>query len=657
MPFFNCRGLLVVFLAGVGVAVDAFTPDARGPSRVFLDTADEKEWEALLPLGVFHGVTTNPSLLQAANEPCTVENVHGLAYKALVEYQVNEFMCQAWGQTAEEMYECGMRLAHPNKRQITVKVPATTEGTKAASMLVESGCRVCLTACHDAKQAVIAASVGAEYVAPYVGRMNDNGIPGVEEVTKMKHIMNGMQSSTRVLAASIRDAQTICELAACSAGMETFTISPDVARQLMIEPITDEAAKIFEEAARALQEAPAMTEAPAQEEPTLPYGSNVNDNVSGGQQQISRTTSVPGTGYDPNAAYAAAANVAENNAPESWKPNGGLGKAPSRQSSSRYASGETITNWFSGNANARQPQLVRQEPVEAEPEATPVEAEEDTNANSNFAEGWKPNGGLGKAPSRQSSSRYASGETITNWFSGNVNARQPQLVRQEPVEAEQEATPATSEAEEDTNANSNFAEGWKPNGGLGKAPSRQSSSRYASGETITNWFSGNVNARQPQLVRQEPVEAEQEATPATSEAEADTDANSSFTEGWKPNGGLGKAPSRQSSSRYASGSTVTQWFSGNTNANAGPGRQLVRQTNQQEEQTTGLSPAGPRVPGTGYDPNAAAAAATATVEPPTNTDTSASASEGWKPNGGAGKAPSRQSSSRYASGATITSWL
>ena len=94
---------------------------------------------------------------------------------------------------------------------------------------------------------MIASSVGAEYLAPYLGRMTDAGLDGSAECLKMQAITEGMKSDTRILVASIRNAQIMVDLAA--SGMETFTFSADVARELFVEPLTTEAAAVFEEAA------------------------------------------------------------------------------------------------------------------------------------------------------------------------------------------------------------------------------------------------------------------------------------------------------------------------------------------------------------------------------------------------------------------------
>ena len=136
--------LLKFFLLAATTA--AFSPIFRGDSRIFLDTADTTDWEELLKTGIFHGVTTNPTLLERAGEKCTIENLHQMASTAL--QMTDEFMCQAWGSTAEDMYQCGMALSQPARDQIVIKVPVTQTGVQAASMLIQAGCRVCLTACY-----------------------------------------------------------------------------------------------------------------------------------------------------------------------------------------------------------------------------------------------------------------------------------------------------------------------------------------------------------------------------------------------------------------------------------------------------------------------------------------------------------------------------
>mmetsp|Transcript_28645 Transcript_28645/g.47409 ORF Transcript_28645/g.47409 Transcript_28645/m.47409 type:complete len:247 (-) Transcript_28645:204-944(-) len=241
--------MLVLFLfLIIATSCSAFTPLFRGDNRFFLDTADPDEWDALLPLGIFYGVTTNPTILERCHQPCTVENLHALAHRALQKlHTTGEFMCQAWGSTALELYDTGMQLSAIDRERIVIKVPVTAIGVAAAHLLHQSGVRICLTACYNSKQALLAASVGAEYLAPYCGRMSDAGRNGEEECVRMMGIVEGMKSETRILVASLRSVDTIALLA--EAGLDTFTFSPEVARMMFDEPLTDQAAKDFEEAA------------------------------------------------------------------------------------------------------------------------------------------------------------------------------------------------------------------------------------------------------------------------------------------------------------------------------------------------------------------------------------------------------------------------
>ena len=79
-------------------------------------------------------------------------------------------MCQTWGSTAQQMYDNGMALSDLDRDRIVIKVPVTKMGCEAATLLSKAGVRICLTACYDSKQALIAGSMGVEYIAPYLGR-------------------------------------------------------------------------------------------------------------------------------------------------------------------------------------------------------------------------------------------------------------------------------------------------------------------------------------------------------------------------------------------------------------------------------------------------------------------------------------------------------
>ncbi|BCP51674.1 putative transaldolase [Kaistia sp. 32K] len=213
--------------------------------RLFLDTADRAAWDAWLPTGLFHGITTNPTLLAAAGVPNSLAELKGLSTFAFAS-GVQEFQAQTWGRTSEALTANGRRIAELDAR-IVVKVPITREGAIAAAVLKAEGVRITMTAVYAAHQAVTAAALGADYVAPYLGRMNDAGRDGFAEIAAMQEIARGAGSPMRVLVASVRSSDDLVRLGRL--GVDTFTFSPAVAAALFAEALTDAAAEAFERAA------------------------------------------------------------------------------------------------------------------------------------------------------------------------------------------------------------------------------------------------------------------------------------------------------------------------------------------------------------------------------------------------------------------------
>ena len=138
--------------------------------RLFLDSADPDHWNRLLPLGIFHGVTTNPLLLERAGQACSLKNLEELVRTA-VGLGAREIQLQTWGGTSEEMILHGEELARFSRLgiEVAVKVPITREGLTVAAQLRESGCRITLTAVYAPGQVLAAAGLNAAYAAPYLG--------------------------------------------------------------------------------------------------------------------------------------------------------------------------------------------------------------------------------------------------------------------------------------------------------------------------------------------------------------------------------------------------------------------------------------------------------------------------------------------------------
>ena len=211
--------------------------------QLLLDTAEERAWRQWLPTGLFRGVTTNPTLLRRAGRPCTIEGLEVLARRAL-SLGAQELHLQTWGADAEAATACGLALAAIDPARVLVKVPLTLQGAETARRLIEAGLNVTFTACYEAHQVLIAAALGACYVAPYLGRICDSGRDGHAELIAMQRCLDGLGSSSRLLVASLRRPEDLARLAA--AGLGTFTLSPELAAALFSSEATTAAAAQFE---------------------------------------------------------------------------------------------------------------------------------------------------------------------------------------------------------------------------------------------------------------------------------------------------------------------------------------------------------------------------------------------------------------------------
>ena len=214
--------------------------------KILIDSARIPVIESLMKTCLFHGVTTNPLILKDAGVnlsqlPRLAESVFALGAK--------ELYFQSWGNDAAELYRHGRELAGIGET-VVVKLPVTMEGLEAAVRLGKEGITTCITAVYSPYQAILAASAGAAYVAPYLGRMNDAGRDGHEMIALMARALRGAESRTEILAASIRKPEDIAILAAN--GVRYVTLSQAVAEKLFHEPLSLEATNALEAAAREL---------------------------------------------------------------------------------------------------------------------------------------------------------------------------------------------------------------------------------------------------------------------------------------------------------------------------------------------------------------------------------------------------------------------
>ncbi len=219
---------------------------------LLLDNADPLLWERWMPIGIFSGITTNPTLLRQAKQPCTINSLKFLARKA-ESLGCKEIHFQAWGGTYQELFECGIALGELATKDLNVyiKVPITFQGSQAAKELIKSNLSITFTACYEIQQILIAAAIGVEYIAPYMGRISDLGIDAFSELVSMQKTLDNINSNCKILVASIRKKSDIVSL--LNEGLNTFTISPRLAEDLFNVKETVKASDDFERAAKGIK--------------------------------------------------------------------------------------------------------------------------------------------------------------------------------------------------------------------------------------------------------------------------------------------------------------------------------------------------------------------------------------------------------------------
>ncbi|MDQ0642936.1 transaldolase family protein [Microbacterium murale] len=208
--------------------------------RLYVDSADTGRVSRLLAARVVHGVTTNPTILERGGRAAA--EIPSL-YERWESEGAREIFFQTWGATREELLRNAETLRAVGDR-VVVKVPATAEGFAVASALVSDGATVLITAVYSVAQALAAASIGATYIAPYLGRLRDAGVDGDALISEMQAVCAG--SATNVLAASLRSADDIVSLRL--AGVPYFTAAPDVLDQMLLHPVSDSSAVEFDAA-------------------------------------------------------------------------------------------------------------------------------------------------------------------------------------------------------------------------------------------------------------------------------------------------------------------------------------------------------------------------------------------------------------------------
>jgi transaldolase len=204
--------------------------------KFFADTADTKEIRDLADTGLLDGVTTNPSLIAKSGRDFK-EVIAEIC--AIVEGPVS---AEVTALDAETMIKEGRKLAQIAKN-VAVKVPLTLDGLKACRTLTQAGTMVNVTLCFSANQALLAAKCGATFISPFIGRLDDINIDGMDLIHDIRTIYDNYGFETNILAASIRSVNHVHECAL--AGADVMTAPPEVIKKLAIHPLTDKGLEQF----------------------------------------------------------------------------------------------------------------------------------------------------------------------------------------------------------------------------------------------------------------------------------------------------------------------------------------------------------------------------------------------------------------------------
>jgi transaldolase len=205
--------------------------------KFFVDTADVSEIKELAALGLLDGVTTNPSLVAKA----------GRDFKTLIaeicEIVPGPVSAEVAATDYEGMLLEGRSLAKIAKN-VTVKVPLTWDGLKACRTLTGDGTMVNVTLCFSANQALLAAKAGATFISPFVGRLDDISLDGIDVLREIRVIYDNYDDlTTQILAASLRTVNHVKE--AALVGADVGTVPPGVLKALVKHPLTDKGLEMF----------------------------------------------------------------------------------------------------------------------------------------------------------------------------------------------------------------------------------------------------------------------------------------------------------------------------------------------------------------------------------------------------------------------------
>jgi transaldolase len=204
--------------------------------KFFVDTANVDEIREVMDAGLADGVTTNPSLIMKSGRDF-LEVVTEIC--ALTEGPVS---AEVAALDSEAMINEGRKLAGL-AANVVVKLPLTWDGLKACRALSLDGIKTNVTLCFSANQGLLAAKAGATYISPFIGRLDDLGVDGMELISDLREIYDNYGYETEILAASIRSASHVKDCALI--GADVATVPPAVLKSLVKHTLTEQGLQAF----------------------------------------------------------------------------------------------------------------------------------------------------------------------------------------------------------------------------------------------------------------------------------------------------------------------------------------------------------------------------------------------------------------------------
>lgn len=198
--------------------------------KIFLDTGSLKDIEAFVPLGIVDGVTTNPSLMaKESGEPRDIT-------KRICQLVKGPVSAEVLSTDAESMIREGRDLATIDEH-VVIKLPFGKEGLKACKALSAEKIPVNMTLIFSPTQALLAAKVGAAYVSPFIGRLDDIATEGMDLIEQIVEIFQNYGFTTEIIVASVRNPVHVVQ--AARLGADICTCPPTVVEAMFKHPLTD----------------------------------------------------------------------------------------------------------------------------------------------------------------------------------------------------------------------------------------------------------------------------------------------------------------------------------------------------------------------------------------------------------------------------------